>query len=66
MAANALPRPRPTVKLERCWPWLERRGLQSTDTTVKTHVGRWFEKTGATRQADLVKIVAAYAAPLAG
>jgi len=19
------------VKLERCWPWLERRGLQSTD-----------------------------------
>jgi len=35
-------------------------------TTVKTHVGRLFEKTGATRQADLVKIVAAYAAPLAG
>ncbi len=22
--------PRPMVKLERCWPWLERRGLQST------------------------------------
>jgi DNA-binding CsgD family transcriptional regulator/PAS domain-containing protein len=35
-------------------------------TTVKTHVGRLFEKTGTTRQADLVKIVAAYAAPLAG
>ena len=35
-------------------------------TTVKTHVGRLFEKTGATRQADLVKIVAGYAAPLAG
>ncbi len=29
-AANALPRPRPLVKLEGCWPWLERRGLQST------------------------------------
>ena len=35
-------------------------------TTVKTHVGRLFEKTGATRQADLVKLVAGYAAPLAG
>jgi len=34
----------------------------STGTTVKTHVGRWFEKTGTTRQADLVKIVAGYAA----
>jgi DNA-binding CsgD family transcriptional regulator len=33
---------------------------------VRTHVGRWFEKTGATRQADLVKIVAGYAAPPAG
>ena len=54
------------VKLERCWPWLERRGLQSTDPTVRTHVGRLFEKTGTTRQADLVKIVAAYAALLAG
>src|SRR5438552_16833670 len=29
-AANALPRLRPMVKLEYCWPWLERRGLQST------------------------------------
>ena len=35
-------------------------------TTVKTHVGRLFEKTGATRQADLVRLVAGYAAPLAG
>jgi hypothetical protein len=30
MAANALLKPRPMVKPERCWPWLERRGLQST------------------------------------
>jgi DNA-binding CsgD family transcriptional regulator len=35
-------------------------------TTVKTHLGRLFEKTGATRQADLVKLVAAYATPLSG
>jgi DNA-binding CsgD family transcriptional regulator len=35
-------------------------------TTVKTHLGRLFEKTGAVRQADLVKLVAAYATPLAG
>lgn len=33
-------------------------------TTVKTHLGRLFEKTGATRQADLVKLAAAYAMPL--
>jgi DNA-binding CsgD family transcriptional regulator len=35
-------------------------------TTVKTHLGRLFEKTGAVRQADLVKLVAGYATPLAG
>jgi DNA-binding CsgD family transcriptional regulator len=34
-------------------------------TTVKTHLGRLFEKTGAARQADLVKLVAGYATPLA-
>ena len=33
------------------------------DTTVRTHVNRLFEKTGATRQADLVKLVAGYATP---
>ena len=33
-------------------------------STVKTHLGRVFEKTGTTRQADLVKLVAAYASPL--
>ena len=36
------------------------------DTTVRTHVNRLFQKTGATRQADLVKLVAGYTAPLAG
>jgi DNA-binding CsgD family transcriptional regulator len=30
---------------------------------VKTHLGRLFEKTGAGRQADLVKIAAGFAAP---
>ena len=34
------------------------------DTTVRTHVNRLFEKTGATRQADLVKLAASYATPL--
>ena len=36
------------------------------DTTVRTHVNRLFEKTGSSRQADLVKLVAAYATPLTG
>jgi len=34
-------------------------------STVKTHVDRLFEKTGVGRQADLVKVVAGFAAPLA-
>ncbi len=33
-------------------------------TTVRTHVTRLFEKTGTSRQADLVKLVAGYATPL--
>jgi DNA-binding CsgD family transcriptional regulator len=33
-------------------------------TTIKTHVGRLFEKTSASRQADLVKLVAGYSSPL--
>jgi DNA-binding CsgD family transcriptional regulator len=33
-------------------------------TTVKTHLGRLFEKTGAGRQADLVKLVAGFSNPL--
>jgi DNA-binding CsgD family transcriptional regulator/PAS domain-containing protein len=35
------------------------------DTTVRTHVTRLFEKTGTSRQADLVRLVAGYATPLA-
>jgi len=35
------------------------------DSTIRTHVGRLFEKTGAGRQADLVKLVAGYSTPLA-
>ena len=35
-------------------------------TTIKTHLGRLFEKTGVGRQADLVKLVAGFATPLAG
>jgi DNA-binding CsgD family transcriptional regulator len=34
-------------------------------TTVKSHLGRLFDKTGVTRQADLVKLVAGYSTPLA-
>jgi DNA-binding CsgD family transcriptional regulator len=36
------------------------------ETTVRFHLRRLFEKTGAKRQADLVKIVAGFAGPLAG
>jgi DNA-binding CsgD family transcriptional regulator len=36
------------------------------DTTIRTHVSRLFEKTGTSRQADLVKLVAGYTTPLAG
>src|SRR6267378_1731256 len=39
--------------------------LGVAETTVRTHVGNLFEKTGATRQADLVKLVAGYAKPIA-
>ena len=35
-------------------------------TTVKTHLSRLFEKTGAGRQADLVKLVAGFSTPLIG
>jgi DNA-binding CsgD family transcriptional regulator len=38
--------------------------LGVAETTVKTHLGRLFVKTGAGRQADLVKIVAGFATPL--
>jgi DNA-binding CsgD family transcriptional regulator len=35
-------------------------------TTIKTHLNRLFDKTGACRQADLVKLVAGFSTPLAG
>jgi len=38
--------------------------LGVANTTVRTHVNRLFEKTGAARQADFVKLVAGYATPL--
>jgi DNA-binding CsgD family transcriptional regulator len=40
--------------------------LGVAETTIKTHLSRLFEKTGAGRQADLVKLVAGFASPLAG
>ncbi len=40
--------------------------LGIAETTVKTHLGRVFDKTGTGRQADLVKLVAGFASPLAG
>ena len=40
--------------------------LGVAESTVKTHLGRLFVKTGAGRQADLVKIVAGFATPLIG
>ncbi|MGZ5804387.1 MAG: helix-turn-helix transcriptional regulator [Xanthobacteraceae bacterium] len=39
--------------------------LGVAETTVKTHLGRLFEKTRTGRQADLVKVVAGYSTPLA-
>jgi len=38
--------------------------LGISEATVKTHLQRVFSKTGAARQADLVKLVAGYASPL--
>jgi DNA-binding CsgD family transcriptional regulator len=35
-------------------------------TTVKTHLARLFEKTSTRRQAELVKLVAAFTNPLLG
>jgi DNA-binding CsgD family transcriptional regulator len=34
------------------------------DSTIRTHVGRLFDKTGVGRQADLVKLVAGFSTPL--
>jgi DNA-binding CsgD family transcriptional regulator len=38
--------------------------LGVAETTVKSHLGRTYQKTGANRQADLVKLVAAFSNPL--
>jgi DNA-binding CsgD family transcriptional regulator/PAS domain-containing protein len=38
--------------------------LGVADSTIKTHVRRLFDKTGAGRQADLVKLVAGFFSPL--
>ena len=40
--------------------------LGIAETTVKTHLHRVFAKTGASRQADLVKLAAGFSNPLAG
>jgi DNA-binding CsgD family transcriptional regulator len=40
--------------------------LGIADGTVKSHLSRLFEKTGARRQADLVKLVAGFSTPLIG
>jgi len=40
--------------------------LGISEATVRTHVARLFAKTGAARQADLVKIVAGFSSPLVG
>jgi DNA-binding CsgD family transcriptional regulator len=40
--------------------------LGVSETTVKTHLQHVFAKTGTSRQADLVKLVAGYMSPLAG
>jgi DNA-binding CsgD family transcriptional regulator len=38
--------------------------LGIAESTVRTHLNRLFEKTGAKRQADLVKLLADHASPL--
>jgi DNA-binding CsgD family transcriptional regulator len=40
--------------------------LGVAESTIKTHLGSLFVKTGAGRQADLVKIFAGFATPLIG
>jgi DNA-binding CsgD family transcriptional regulator len=38
--------------------------LGISEPTAKTHLQRIFQKTGTSRQADLVKLVASYVSPL--
>ena len=42
------------------------RMLGISEATVKTHLQRVFDKTGAARQADLVKLIAGFAGPFGG
>jgi DNA-binding CsgD family transcriptional regulator len=39
--------------------------LGIAETTTKTHLQRIFSKTGTSRQADLVRLVAGYTGPVA-
>jgi DNA-binding CsgD family transcriptional regulator len=39
--------------------------LGVAESTVRSHISRLFEKTGASRHADLVKLVAGFSSPLA-
>ena len=40
------------------------KNLDIAESTVKTHLGRIFTKTDTKRQADLVKLVAAFSSPV--
>jgi DNA-binding CsgD family transcriptional regulator len=40
--------------------------LGISEITVKTHLQHIYEKTGSSRQVDLVKLVAGYMSPLGG
>jgi DNA-binding NarL/FixJ family response regulator len=40
--------------------------LGIAETTVKTHLGNVYKKSGRSRQADLVKLVAEFSNPLVG
>jgi len=42
------------------------RNLDVAESTVKTHLGRIFTKTDTKRQADLVKLIAAFSSPVRG
>ncbi len=42
------------------------RNLDIAESTVKTHLGRIFTKTDTKRQADLVKLIAAFSSPVRG
>ena len=47
-------------------PLAAEEALGVAETTVRTHLGRLFDKTGTGRQADLVKLGAGFCNPLVG